>query len=278
MKALLLLAAASIAFATPSVAQKQDEKAALVRIAERGRLLYEVDKAAFEASEYFLTRVPEATSWPVRGWVVERGAGAGAYTVTFYGAGPGGAPMAGPGGRVALFVARMKDGKPISGQAIDPAARPPLSAAQQALARAREAAMSHIYSKVKARSCSSVNLNMIVVPPERPGGTIDAYMLTPPDDYDMFPFGGHHLVRVAPDGSVAERREFANGCLNVHRRPPGAKTDPPGVTTAYLLGPLPHEIHVYFSLDREIPVLVQTEKPKRLWRVDQDRITRAKLK
>ena len=268
MRALLAIAAAaSAALAAPAPAEPQDETAALARIAERGRLLYEVDKAGFEAMEHFLSEVPAATNWPVTGWVAERGAEAGAYTVTFYGAGPAGAPFAGPGGRVAMFESQMKDGTPVAGRKIDPSARPPLSDAQQALARAREAAMVNVNVTAKARPCTSGRFDAVVIPPEQPGGPIDAYMLTPQEGFESLPLGGHYLVRVAADGKVAERRELANGCLNVLRPAEGP------VMTANPLGPLPTEIHVFASYANELPVIVWTER--QAWLVDRDKITRA---
>ena len=95
----------------PALAQTPDERARLDWAEQRGRLLYEVDRAAWVTTDDLRRRVPDLRSSGIRGWIVERdGAG---YAVTFY-AGEGDT-------RVAAYRARVANNRVAGAELIAPA-------------------------------------------------------------------------------------------------------------------------------------------------------------
>ena len=247
-RALLLLAALALTVA-PAAAREGGREAKLRAIAERGRILFEIDRAAWITTDDLMRRAPEAKSWPVQGWVVERdGDSQTSYVVTFFGEGAS--------GPAAWYVGKVRDNKVTSGEVFPADRRPPLSPAQRRLVQARATALAEA-EKAKFQPCTPSRFNIAALPAAE-GGPIDVYLLSAQTESSVYPFGGHYKVSVGADGKVQSKRKFTNSCLNMSTAdlPDGAEMAAPMVT--HLLDPLPTEIHVFMSLTMGKPVGVGT--------------------
>lgn len=247
------------ACAAPAFAQTAEEQVRLDWAQQRGRLLYEIDRAAWVTTDDLRERVPDLNGSGMRGWVVEReGAG---YGVIFY-AGEGDA-------RVAAYRARVESNRVVAAEVIAPALRPPLTAAQRRLADARDVIARDVLRDL--RFCARSSPNLAIIPPETPDAPIDVYVLTPQEQTDIFPFGGHHRVTISASGQVLSRRAFTNSCVNMPVRD-GQGRQPESLFITHLLDPLPTEIHVFMSTWTGFPVGVSTPDSDRVWMIENERI------
>jgi len=245
---LLCLAAAAPA---PAAAQSGAEQARIRFAIERGRLLFELDRAAWVGTDDMMERIRDASSSGMRGYVVERdGAG---YAVTFFG-GPEDAPVAFYRGRV--------ENRRVVGREIFPAtARPALTPAQRRLAAIRLMA-----AGLGRRPCGDQPFNTAAIPPETEGAPIDLYLLTPQVRRDAWPLGGHYRATINADGTVASSRAFMNSCMEMARRE-GALA----FVVSHLLDPVPTEIHVFTALTSGVQLYVAAGGAT--YRVDGDSIS-----
>ena len=246
----------AVAVAAPSLAQTAEERARLDWVGQRGRMLYDLDRAAWVGTDDMLERIRDARSIGLRGYIVERDGEA--LSVIFFG-GADAAP-------VAFYRGRVVDGRVVDRDVFPAGARPALTPAQRRLAAVR--AMAPLMDR---RSCNEGALNTAVIPPESPDGPIDLYLLTPQVRTGEFSFGGHSRFTIAADGSVVSSRDFARSCLvfGGERSPRPERTEAMMVT--HLLDPIPTEIHVFTSLSARLPVFVGTAD-QRVWAVEGDRI------
>lgn len=243
--------------AAPAVAQSPAEKAMLKQAGERGRLLFELDRAAWVTTDDMLKRFGRR-DMPIKGWVVERD-GAEGYRVTYFGDG-----SAGP---VAWYVGRVRRGRLVDGQVFPEDARPALTAAQLRLRQAVDSARAF----TGYRPCTPARFNVAVVPPESPDGPVDAYLLSAQPSTNVYPVGGHYRLRIGPDGKIIEHRRFMNSCMNVDASDKGGATAA-ALVLNHLLDPVPTEIHVWTSLAMRKPIFVGTDSPPRIWSVEGDKI------
>ncbi|HEX8525868.1 hypothetical protein [Allosphingosinicella sp.] len=234
------------------------ERARIAATVERGRLLFELARAAQLTTQDMFLRIPDPTAAGITGWVAERQGNG--LTVVYY--------ADGEGGPVAVYRAQLAGGRIAARDVFTGADRPPLTATQRRMAAARSAA-----AGLDRQPCAGdAPFNVFVIPPAGPDSPIDVYKLTPQTQRARYPLGGHFLASVAGDGSIANIRGFTNRCLDLDVPPvaPGARPAPLAVT--HLLDPLPTEIHVFLSLWMNRPLLVATGEPHRLWAVAQGRI------
>jgi hypothetical protein len=244
------------ALAVPAAAQTPDEQRQLDWVVQRGRLLFEIDRAAWVATDDLRARVRDLAAAGLRGWTVERdGAG---YIVSFY-AGEGDA-------RAVLYRGRVENNRIVSRELFAEGARPALTPLQRRLADARDAV-----PRMQLRRCASSPFNAAVIPPETPDGAIDVYALTPQTRAGSFPFGGHFRATLSPAGAIAAERAFTNSCLDMPVPGPGQRR-PAGLGISHLLDPLPTEIHVFLAIWTGLPLFVGTNQPERVWIVDGNRI------
>lgn len=226
-----------------------EEQSRLGWVAARGRLLFEIDRAAWVGTDDMRARIPNADSSGMRGYIVERdGAG---YAVTFFG-GPRDAPVAFYRGRV--------ENNGVVGRDIFPAdARPPLTPAQRRLAAFRDVA-----DGLGRRPCGGRPFNIAAIPPETPDGPIDLYLLTPQVESNEYPAGGHYRFTIAADGSILSSRAFTNSCITLgegNRARPDEQ--PVALFITHILDRIPTEIHVFTSLSAHVALGVATIYPDR---------------
>jgi hypothetical protein len=204
--------------------------------------------------------LPDAVMQAIRGWVVEpRGD---VLSVTYFGEDDG-KPYA-------IYIADYahdavsNERTPVAGSADRT-----LTPLGLRLAAARLAAMAAGDSIPR---CIDRPYNTVALPPE-PDRTIPVYLLTPQTVNNRYPMGGHHEIDIAPDGSVAAKRDFTHSCLEIGP----AEGDSPGKLAAlfvtHLLDPHPTEIHVFTSLSAHYPLFVGTGA-REVWSVEGARISK----
>lgn len=249
-----LLLAIALALSAVTVATAQPSQDARVQMAfERGKLIYDLDQAAWHGTDTMLERLPEKRRSEIRGWVVEPDGDA--FLLLFYGY-DGETPYG-------LFSARFKDGKVVWSHEIKPGEPRALTQAQQQMAAARAAITKSISSPgSQIRSCTSGPLNTVVIPPVSETAPVEVYLLTPQTTRDQYPFGGHYLLTVGPDGKVVSSRPFMKSCLTQTLEP-----NTVAAMITHLLDPQPTEIHAFLSRWIGKPVYVMVTEPQQLWEV-----------
>lgn len=239
--------------ATPPPPTTSEENAQLQAIIARGNLLFDLDRAAWVATDDFAAKVGNLATSGGRGYVTEReGDG---FAVTFYGGDEG--------NEVAIYVGHVAGGRVTSGTLLRGAARVPLTPAQKRLAAARRAA----YGTAGLQRCTAAPFNITAVPPESADQPLELYLTSAQVANDVYPFGGHYLLTVAADGQVTSTRKFTNACLNMSAPRNDSKQVPAALMVGHLLDPLPTEIHVFMARSVDMPVYVGTSMSNRLWEV-----------
>ncbi|HEY5722234.1 MAG TPA: hypothetical protein VIT45_07915 [Allosphingosinicella sp.] len=249
-----VVALAKEAPATPAAA---DEAAKLAAIGERGRLLFDLDRAAWVATDALMAKVPGFAQSRLNGYIVERENDG--FVVTFYG---------GEGDTLtAAHIVHVAGGRVTSSETIEPASRMALTPLQLRLAKARS-----VRPGKDVRPCTRAAFNVAIVPPTGQDSPMEIYLTSPQVEKDVYPFGGHYRLILAADGSIASTRKFTNACLDMPR-PPGAGGEEGVLFVTHLLDPVPTEIHVFMSLQIGLPVVVSTSEPFRLWVVNGESIS-----
>jgi hypothetical protein len=256
--ALAAMFASSPAAAKPPesapVVQTAEETAKLQAITARGRLLFDLDRAAWVATDDFLKKVRDPGAAGYKGYVVDReGDG---FAVIFYG---------GDGDRlVGRYVAHVAGGRVTSSRVLPEAEQVPLTPLQLRMAKARSVAPSPEY-----RPCTNAAFNAAIIPPASLEAPLEMYLTTPQPAAGVYPFGGHFLLTIAPDNHIVSVRKFTNSCVNMGPPPRsgGQRGQPVALIVSHLLDPLPTEIHVFMSLLAKQPVFVAIGDPHRMWLV-----------
>ncbi|MBX3561040.1 MAG: hypothetical protein KF780_04415 [Sphingomonas sp.] len=242
---------------TPAFAQSDEESARIAWTLERGRLLFEIDRAAWVTTDDLTARVGDLNRAGVRGWTVEREDDG--YRVIYY-IGEGEA-------RVALYHGRVENRRVVSAEVFPAGARPPLTVIQHRLADARGAV-----GRMELRACASSGLNLAIIPPDVSDDPLDIYVLTPQAQSGVYPFGGHSRATVSANGEIVSQRAFTNSCINVSDGTDGEGGRPVALLITHLLDPVPTEIHVFLSIWIGLPIYVSTAEPQRVWEVTAEHI------
>jgi len=242
-----VMAALAMAITAPVVAQapadtvSAEERAALDRTAERGRLLAAYDRVAWLGTDDVQRRLPD---WRQKlgGWIVEGPAAS--PTLTFH-------DRSQP--QRALYTARLVGGKLADARLVTGDAAV-LSPAQLQLIAARDAAGAAM-GAAGLRPCGPA-FNTVVVPPTTPGDVTSVYFLSAQTKADDMPIGGHFRVDVATDGRASAPYAFSKGCMTLPPPPKGQRDAVGFVTT--LTAPLPNETHSFAveAYQRQLVVLV----------------------
>lgn len=252
----LLLALLAFCLAAPAPAQTPGERTQVDWALRRGRLLFEIDRAAWVTTDDLRESVRRDDLGLVRGWTVERdGAG---FAVTYY-VGEGEA-------RAALYRGRVENRRVVSREVFREGSRPPLTAYQRRLADARGAV-----ARLSGRPCTPAAFNATVIPPETPDGPIDVYALSAQTQAGVYPFGGHFRATLSPAGEIVAQRGFTRSCINMASDEARGNRAVELVIT-HLLDQVPTEIHVFLSIWIGMPVYVGTSEPQRVWEVTGARI------
>jgi hypothetical protein len=246
----------ALLLALPATAQTPEERTRLDWALARGRLLFEVDRAAWVTTDDLQERLPQADRQLVRGWTVERdGAG---FVVTYFMTGEGEV-------RRALYRGRVENRRVVSRETFRPGAGPELTPMQRRIAGAYG-----LIGQMSGRMCANTSPNLAVIPPDSLEAPMDVYVLTPQTQAGVFPFGGHNRATFSAAGALLSERAFTNTCINMSDRENNTRVAAVAIT--HLLDPIPTEIHVFMSIWMNLPVAVATGEPRRVWMVGGDRI------
>ncbi|MBI1180504.1 MAG: hypothetical protein GC201_08085 [Alphaproteobacteria bacterium] len=258
-----LLGAASPALAQSGmpVALTDAEKSAIENqwadaIAESqrvGRAVFESDRAAQAAAA---SEAAQGTPDPrIGGWIAEPD-GDGFRVLGIGDA--GGSPRL-------LAELRVQDGQAVDGSfSAYPDGRP-LKRDEEAAYRARQTAASADFDK-----CGD-DYKAVVLDDLKEG--FDVFMLLPMDDRDQVRIGGNAMVHVDKSGrKVLGVQSFSRSCLVLGSPSMPGAPRPFSVTGSDVLAEVPTALHVFLSLQHELPLFILTAKNQLFWRVDGDRI------
>ena len=246
----------ALMLALPATAQTPEERTRLDWALARGRLLFEVDRAAWVTTDDLQERLPQADQRRVRGWTVERDGGG--FDVNYF--------MMGEDNVLrALYRARVENRRVVSRDTFRPGAGPELTPLQRRIADAYR-----LIAQTEIRICSE-RPNLAVIPPDSLEAPMDVYVLSSQTREGIFPFGGHSRATFSAAGALLSQRAFTNSCINMSNAPERGNSIV-GVAITHLLDPIPTEIHVFMSIWMAVPVAVSTGEPLRIWQVTGDRI------
>ena len=236
-----------------------EERERLTAAVQRGRLLFELVRAAQLTTQDMLARIADPEAAGITGWIAER---EGNGTAVIYYAD-------GEDGPVAVYRGQVVGARVATRDMFEGDSRPALTPTHRRMAAARAAV-----AGLDRKPCpDDGTFNVVVIPPASADAAIDVYKLSPQTARNRYPAGGHFLATVAPDGSIASERGFTNRCLDLELADaPAAGAQPPPVAVTHLLDPLPTEIHVFLSLWMNRPLLVATGEPERVWAVREGRV------
>lgn len=253
----LIVALLALLLALPAAAQTPQERAQLDWAAARGRLLFEVDRAAWVTTDDFRERLSAADQQLIRGWTVERDGNG--YAVVYFMTGEGNV-------RRALYRGRVENRRVVSRETFRPGAGPELTPMQRRIAEGFT-----LIRQMNGRMCANSRPNLAIIPPDSVDAPMDVYVLTPQLQTGTFPFGGHNRATFSAAGALLSQRAFTNSCLDISNRAENG-SEVAAVAVTHLLDPIPTEIHVFMSIWMGTPVAVATGEPRRIWMVTGDRI------
>ena len=226
----------------------------------RGQLLYAYDQAAWHGTDVMVEdakshgRMDELTS-NAGGWVV-RGAEENSLEFVIFDKSTDSPKL--------LYAARLTEGGTkviahsfLSGEKAEP------DSVTLHLIKAHRAALAAISGKDVLR-CTQKDYNIAVLPPEA-DGAIPVYLLTPQEQMEQVPFGGHSRLMVAADGAVGAAHPFTKTCLNLPSA--SSKNAPKALVATQLLDPLPTEIDVFTMFAAGLPLYISTPDG-RIWSVE----------
>lgn len=250
-----------ILLGVPALAQDLPvSQAELDAIAERGRLLYVYDHAAWHTSQRLLEAIPDENQPEKGGWIIEPGESG--YVVTYYGIQNGDRYL------LAEFG--------VSGEDITYSEIPPVDEAQPVATRLNplidklEAAIeAHLHTDFGP--CTDATMNAYVLPSDAEGVT-PVYVMSSQIEDGAFALGGHYRFDIDAANEVVASRRFLNSCLSLNLRGSEEGREAVGLVVSHSLDPNPIEIHVFASLWTGMPVHVLTAENRMHWLVTGDQI------
>ncbi|HYU96433.1 MAG TPA: hypothetical protein VE989_09735 [Sphingomicrobium sp.] len=245
---IIRLAAALLAFATPTVAAgaapqlSAAEQSQLRQNIELGTLLYRYDQSAWHVTDAMLKALPDEAKARVRGYVTTLGLHG--MRTTFFGEGKW--------ARYERLYSAVWTGSAITDAEQFTLVETGMTGLEVRLIQARRIALEHAH---QLTMCSKAPPNVIAFADPADDDLIHVYVMTPQARTDSFPMGGHHRIDVKYDRIVAERA-FTKSCLELgsQKIPEGAK--PAGMFITHLLDPVPTEIHVFTAFGSGLPLYV----------------------
>lgn len=232
-----------------------DEAIAVKAAGARGRLLFQLDRAAWITTDTLVAQLPKERQSEIRGWIVSPADGQ--FKVTYFGLTndqPYGVYVAFVTGKKVELALQIERGGPWK-----------FSDAELLMARAVLIARQNAVGPW----CTSVLPNTIVVPPSELGSSVSVYVLSAEEKPGEIPLGGDYRFDIDKRGDVVGSRAYTKSCLIAPKV--GGPGKPEAFLTSHLLDPVPTEIHSFVSYAAGIPLFVVTNDG-RVWEVNKDKI------
>jgi hypothetical protein len=250
LAALLALACAGASGPAAEVAPASPEERAWLAAAEaRGREMYELDRAAWRATDALFAEAADAASQSVVGWIAlpqQDG-----WLVRFLTAQP-------DGSFASRYDVLVGEDREALGSHTPPEPLPP---EEQAMARARELGIASMTRRCSAR------YNTVVL--RDASGEWRVYLLPATPDADEVVLAGFDLARVSADGrELLEFAPLSRSCVAQRADPSAA-----AYYITHSLHPLPIDTHVFTSLTSGRALFVVTDDST-TWKVEGGRIER----
>jgi hypothetical protein len=225
---------------------------------ERGQQLASLARIGAVATQDMLARVADPENAGITGWIaLPEGNG---VRVIFYGRDADGAA-------VAVYRAVILGPRVVSRETFAAGARPALDPIEARMADARDAT-----EGLGAEACGAQPFNVFVIPPVSARAPIEVYQINAMAERGHYPLGRHFRSAIAADGTVADRRAFADNCADftVPETPAGQQPQPVRIDGTG--NSLPTEMHVFLSIWSGRALLVTTADPRRIFFVTGERI------
>lgn len=214
--------------------------------------IFERDTAAWKGTDLFLEMGLLQSNPALKGWITEDLGEAG-YAVTFIGE---------KGGHyVGFYRAQVHNGIPDADSYIVNDAGFDLSKDQLSRFKARLLA-----GQLDFMRCSE-RYNTVVTGQNSENKTV--YLLASSTQHGEIFAGGNHQVLVDPSGDkVIEHLPLSKSCLTMQKQDNAV-----ALTVTHLVSPVPTAVHVFQSLQHDIPFYVLTVENGYIWYVDGDNIS-----
>jgi hypothetical protein len=225
-----------------------------------GRELYQHDIAAWRATDSLMHsnkagQLADPEMAKIKGWIVVGPEGG--LVVKFIGEGPD--------GPYPVYVAAFYTDEQRARSAAPPT-RAPLTDAERARFRARQAAASQALSLRCAERYNTVVLDN----PEGEGFLV--YLLAASAKPRQMVVGGHHRVTVSADGNRIIRSEpLSRSCLTVETGPLPGTNEPAKIMVTHVVSLAPIETHVFLNYLHRTDLYVTTDDAA-LWLVSRGKV------
>jgi hypothetical protein len=144
-----------------------------------------------------------------------------------------------------------------------------VTARQAAHSLARETAISRLVEdKLPLCPLAQGSYNFVVLSDPAGRGLL-FYFLRPKETMESIPVGGHYRISLTEDGKTVTRVDRLSVSCMTLQRPPEGRAEATWMT--HLTSNTPIEIHVFLSLQENLPFFVGTPD-KRLWKVSEGAI------
>ena len=264
LRVMVVLLCVLVGHPGPLIAQEMSsvEKQLVQTALNRGQLLYSYDRAAWHATDAMLADAEKrgltsALRQMLGGWVA-----VGTIQdpkVLFF--------DKNKSNPRAVFVAQLADGgnRVLSTHFTGGAEDAAIDKETQSRIRARDIALSSVAGSELTR-CTKGNWNSVVLPPDRSGGPILVYILSPQETSNRVPYGGHYRIEVSADGAAGPVHAFTKSCIALATSQ--AKERPVALGVTQLVDPTPTEISVFTMFAAKLPLYVSTSPNGKLWQVE----------
>lgn len=100
----------------------------------------------------------------------------------------------------------------------------------------------------------------------------DVYFLTPQTDHSLIQIGGHFRVSVK-NGVAEQAHAFTTSCITLPVPKLEKGQSLAAAVVSDVISPVPNEIHVFKSIEHQVPVAVMTVLNRKIWMVADEQIT-----
>ncbi len=243
-----------------AAAQPAEANTALAQSIRRGEMLYQFDQAAWHSTDVLMAKAGNPEKLPLKGRIVvpvKEG-----WQAIYYGQNTS--------GRFTIFSATWNGTKIIASQFTKGESGAPLSVEANGYADIVEMVMSGQLGTKDLWFCNKARPNFVILPGNGPT-EFSLYFMTPQEQLNAFPLGGHHRYDIR-NGKVVSKRAFSKSCLAFDKKDDAKGEMRDGVTAGFvashLMDPTPTEIHVFTAMAAKTILFVTTTQNSKTWLIE----------